>query len=170
MVRATALAIQGDGKLVAAGIACASGRGPQCAGGTTRLALARYFGGDPAPPPAPGQGVLSAGGSGPRTSPFVGLPARLRARHGRVRVRVRCLQAARCRGRLSLRRLRSGRRALLLGSRRISIAARQAKTVTVKLWRGRLGSARRLRVRIEVRGRDAAGTARLATRRVTLRR
>jgi uncharacterized delta-60 repeat protein len=170
MARATALALQGDGKLVAAGIACASGGGPQCAGGTARLALARYFGGDFVPSPPPGQGVLPAQGPGPRTSPFVGLPARLRARHGRVRVRVRCLQKARCRGRLTLRRLRSGRRPLPLGSRRISVAGRHAKTVTVKLRRGRLGSAHRLRVRIEVRGRDAAGTTRLVTRRVTLRR
>jgi hypothetical protein len=41
MARATALARQADGRLVVAGIACASGSGPQCAGGTARLALAR---------------------------------------------------------------------------------------------------------------------------------
>ena len=40
VARATALAIQGDGKLVAAGIACVSGSGAQCGGGTARLALA----------------------------------------------------------------------------------------------------------------------------------
>ena len=54
VARATALARQGDGKLVVAGIACASGSGPQCSGGTARLALARY---DVAPgPAAPGRG------------------------------------------------------------------------------------------------------------------
>ena len=42
VARATALARQADGKLVVAGIACASGSGPQCDGGTARLALARY--------------------------------------------------------------------------------------------------------------------------------
>ena len=52
VARATALARQPDGKLVAAGIACASGSGPQCRGGTARLALARYQGGDAAGPPA----------------------------------------------------------------------------------------------------------------------
>src|SRR5215210_5464210 len=46
VARATALVRQPDGRLVAAGIACAGGSGPQCAGGTARLALARYLGGD----------------------------------------------------------------------------------------------------------------------------
>ena len=48
VARATALARQADGKLVVAGIACASGKGMQCDGGTARLALARY---DVAPRP-----------------------------------------------------------------------------------------------------------------------
>ena len=42
MARATAIAQQADGKLVVAGIACTAGSGPQCSGGTARLALARY--------------------------------------------------------------------------------------------------------------------------------
>ena len=41
--RATAIARQADGKLVVAGIACSSGSGAQCSGGTARLALARYL-------------------------------------------------------------------------------------------------------------------------------
>ena len=127
VARATALARQPDGKLVAAGIACASGSGPQCAGGTARLALARYTvapGPGPAAPPA--GGTPPGGAARPRTAPFVSLPSRLRARRGRVRVRVRCLQAVRCRGRLTLRRLRTGKRSLLLGSR-TAIRARAAR-------------------------------------------
>ena len=42
MARATAIAQQADGKLVVAGIACTAGSGPQCSGGSARLALARY--------------------------------------------------------------------------------------------------------------------------------
>ena len=44
-------------------------------------------------------------GRTPRRRPFVRLASRLDVRRGRVRIRVRCLQAARCRGRLSVRRL-----------------------------------------------------------------
>jgi uncharacterized delta-60 repeat protein len=169
--RATAMAIQGDGKLVVAGIACASGSGPQCAGGTARLALARYQGGDPPGPGPPGPWPGTPPGVGsPRSSPFVSLPARLKARHGKVKVRIRCLQAKRCRGKLSLRRLRTKKRSLLLGSRTISVAGRHAKTYTVKVRRTRLGSHKKLRVRIDVTGRDAAGKQRRVTRRVTLRR
>jgi uncharacterized delta-60 repeat protein len=168
MSRATALARQGDGKLVAAGIACASGSGPQCAGGTARLALARYQGGD-APPPGPPGGAQN-GGAAPRAAPFVSLPKRLSARRGKVRLRVRCLQAKRCRGTLSLRRLRTRGRSLLIGSRALSIRAERAATLTVTLRRDRLGARRRLRVRIEFAGRDAAGAKRKVTRKVTLRR
>ena len=165
IARATALERQPDGKLVAAGIVCASGSGPQCTGGTARLALARYQGGDAAGPPA--TGVPPGTGSVPRSNPFVRLPSRLNARRGRVKVRVRCLQATRCRGRLSLRRLRTGK---LLGTRTVSIRGGRAKTITMKLRRARLGAGRRLRVRIEFTGRDAAGARRKVTRRVTLRR
>jgi hypothetical protein len=169
VARATALARQPDGKLVAAGIACASGGGPQCAGGTARLALARYQGGEAVGPPA-SVGVPSSSGSSPRSRPFVSLPSRLTARRGRAKVRVRCLQAARCRGRLSLRRLRTGKASRLLGSRTVSVRARRARTYTVKLRRPRLGSSRKLRVRIEFSGRDATGTQRKVTRKVALRR
>ena len=92
VARATALARQADGKLVAAGIACASGSGPQCGGGTARLALARYQGGDAAGPPG-ANGVLPTPAAPRAAAPFVSLPARLSARRGRVKVRVRCLQA-----------------------------------------------------------------------------
>ena len=83
---------------------------------------------------------------------------------------MRCLQAERCRGKLSLRRLRAKRSALLLGSRTVSIRGRRAATFTLKLRRARLGSSRRLRVRIEFAGRDAAGAKRKVTRKVALRR
>ena len=98
------------------------------------------------------------------------LPTRLTARRGKTKVRIRCLQAKRCRGKLSLRRLRTKRSALLIGSRTISIRAKRAATFTVKLRRKRLGSSRKLRVRIEFAGRDAAGAKRKVTRKVTLRR
>jgi hypothetical protein len=97
----------------------------------------------------------------------VRLPSHLNARRGRVKIRVRCLQATRCRGRLSLRRLRTW---TLLGARSVSIRGRRAKTFAVKLRRARLGAGRRLRVRIEFTGRDAAGVRRKVTRRATLRR
>ena len=168
VARATALARQADGRLVVAGIACASGKGMQCDGGTARLALARY---DAAPPPAPptGGGALP---SGPTTGQpdFVVLPSKLIARHGKVRVRVRCVQAKRCRGTLTLRRLRQGKRSLLLGSQRASIPARRTRTIMVKVRRARMGSGRRIRVRMEFAGRDAAGKRRTITRRVPLRR
>jgi hypothetical protein len=85
-------------------------------------------------------------------------------------VRVRCLQATRCRGKLSLRRLRGKRSSLLIGSRTASVRGKRAKTFTVKLRRKRLGSRRRLRVRIAFTGRDAAGAERKVTRTVTMRR
>ena len=171
MARATAMARQVDGKLVVAGIACASGSGPQCGGGTARLALARYQGGDAARPgPPPGNGGPGGPGGSPSAAPFVSLPTRLNARRGKVKMRVRCLQAKRCRGKLSLRRLRTKRSSLLIGSRTLSIRAKRATTFIVKLRRKRLGSSRRVRVRIEFAGRDAAGAQRKVTRKVTLRR
>ena len=71
IARATALARQADGKLVVAGIACAGGSGPQCSGGTARLALARYLGGDAAPPgrrPAAATRASRGGTPAPRRS------------------------------------------------------------------------------------------------------
>jgi uncharacterized delta-60 repeat protein len=166
VARATALARQADGRLVVAGIACASGQGMQCDGGTSRLALARY---DITPAPAPGGGALP-GGTVQGNTGFVSLPSRLTARRGKVRVRVRCLQAARCRGTLSLRRLRARKRSLLLGSKRASVPARKTRTVVVKVRRARLGKARRMRVRMQFAGRDAAGKRRTIAKRVPLRR
>jgi uncharacterized delta-60 repeat protein len=165
--RATALARQPDGRLLAAGIVCAQGgSGPQCDGGTARLALARYLGDAGAAPGAgPGPGAPAPAAAEP---PFVGLPAVVRARRGRVRVRVRCLQSRSCRGVLSLRRLRTRGRTLLLASRRASIRPRRSATVTLRLRRG-LGRARRIRTRLSFRGRDASGRLRTVTRSAQLR-
>ena len=168
VARATALARQADGKLVVAGIACASGQGMQCEGGSARLALARYE-------VAPGAGGATPGGGAPPGGPaglppFVTLPSQLTARRGKVRVRVRCVQAARCRGRLTLRRLRKGRRSLLLGSKRASIPARRKRAIVVKVRRKRMGGARKIRVRIEFAGRDVTGNRRKIAKRVPLRR
>jgi uncharacterized delta-60 repeat protein len=169
VARATALARQDDGRYVAAGLVCVASSDPQCKDGTARLALARYLGGEaaapgPAPRPAPGGGAAP-----PRTQPFVSLGRRLRIRRGRARVLVRCLQAAPCRGTVALRRLRRGRRALLLGSSRATIPARRTRTVVVRLRR-HLGRSRRVRIRVEFTGRDVAGQRRLVTRTVSLRR
>jgi uncharacterized delta-60 repeat protein len=168
VARATALARQADGKLVVAGIACASGKGMQCDGGTARLALARYDVAPAAPAAPPGGGALPAGPTG--QARFVSLPSKLIARRGKVPVRVRCLQADRCRGTLTLRRLRQGKRSLLLGSKRASIPARSTRTITVPVRRRRMGDRRRIRVRIAFAGRDAAGKRREIARRVPLRR
>ena len=56
-------------------------------------------------------------------------------------MRVRCVQAKRCRGTLTLRRLRKGKRSLLLGSKRASLPARRTRTIVVTVRRSRLGSA-----------------------------
>jgi uncharacterized delta-60 repeat protein len=168
VARATALTRQADGKLVVAGLVCASGTGPQCTGGTARLALARYEV-VPGAPAAPGAGGLQ-GGDPKAAPPFVSLPSRLRARKGRVRVHVRCRQAARCRGTLTLKRLRKRRSALRIGSRSASIPARRTRTVVVRLRRKQLGTSRRLRVQMEFTGRDASGTRRRIVKLVLLTR
>ncbi len=166
MARATALARQADGKLVVAGIACASGSGMQCDGGTARLALARYE----VAPVAGGGGRAAPTGPALRLPRFVALPSKLISRRGKVRVRVRCVQAKRCRGTLTLRRIRNGKRSLLLGSKRTSIPARRTRTVVVAIRRKRLGSARKLRVRMAFTGRDATGKRREIVKRVPLSR
>jgi uncharacterized delta-60 repeat protein len=163
--RATAIARQADGKLVAAGIACSSGSGAQCSGGTARLALARYLVAPSAAPP-PG------GGTQPPVAKrkFVTLPGRLTVQRNVVRVKVRCVQAKRCKGKLSLRRLRKGHKALLLGSKTATVKARRTRTIVVKVRRKRLDRHRKSRVRMEFAGRDATGARRKITKSVTLER
>ncbi len=168
VARSTAVARQADGKLVVAGIACASGHGMQCDGGTARLALARYDVAPGSPAGPSGGGALPSGPTG--RAAFVSLPSKLTAHGGKVRVRVRCVQAKRCRGTLTLRRLRKGKRSLLLGSKRASLPARRTRTIVVTVRRSRLGSGRKLRVRMQFAGRDAAGTPRRVVKRVTLKR
>ena len=168
MARATAIAQQADGKLVVAGIACTAGSGPQCSGGSARLALARY---EVAASPPPGGGGTPPPGTGrPRDARFVALPSRLTVHRGAVRARVRCLQAARCKGKLTLRRLRSRRGALLLGSATASIKAHRSRTIVVKVRRTRLDRHNRSRARIEFTGRDACGKRRKVVRQVSLSR
>jgi hypothetical protein len=165
IARATALARQADGKLVVAGIACSSGSGAQCGGGTARLALARYLVAPSAAPP-PG------GGTSPPVpvTKFVTLPSRLTVHRGVVRVKVRCVQAKRCKGKLSLRRLRKGRSALLLGSKTARVKARRTRAIVVKVRRRRLDRHRKSRVRMEFAGRDATGARRKITKTVPLKR
>jgi len=163
--RATAIARQADGKLVVAGIACSSGGGAQCTGGSARLALARYLAA-PATAPPPG------GGTQPPVTKkkFVTLPGRLTVHRGVVRVKVRCVQAKRCKGKLSLRRLRKGRKALLLGSTTATVKPRRTRTIVVKVRRKQLDRHRKSRVRMEFVGRDATGARRKITKTVTLKR
>ena len=125
VARATALARQADGKLVVAGIACAGGSGPQCSGGTV-AARARPLRRDAAAPGSrPGGGPSAAGRHPPRRAVRAALPvepARATRPGGR-----RCACAAARPGAAAassaLRRLRTGRRSLLLGSRTSSIRA-----------------------------------------------
>ena len=141
----------------------------QCDGGTARLALARYEVAPASPAGSPGGGAQPPGSPSGRAT-FVSLPSKLTARSGKVRVRVRCAQAKRCRGTLTLRRLRQGKRSLLLGSKRASLPARRTRTIVVTVRRSRLGSRRKLRVRMQFAGRDATGTPRRVVKRVTLTR
>ena len=168
IARATALARQADGKLVVAGIACASGGGPQCQGGTARIALARYE--VTGSPGGPGGSVTPPPGSDQQDARFVALPSRLTIRRGKVRVRIRCVQAKRCRGTLALRRLRTGRRSLLLGSRSVSVPAGRTRTIVVTVRRRRLGSGHRIPVRMAFTGRDASGKRREVVKVVSLKR
>ena len=121
VARATALAIQADGKLVAAGIACASGSGAQCSGGTSRLALARYLGG------AATRRAARARASGTQPAGRREERVRLAARRGcaarRRREGARSLPAGRSAAGAGsrLRRLRKGRSPLLLGARSVSV-------------------------------------------------
>src|SRR4051812_42386401 len=163
--RATAIARQADGKLLVAGIACSSGSGAQCSGGTARLALARYL-------VTPAAAAPPGGGTQPPVTKnkFVTLPGRLTVRRGVVRVRVRCVQTKRCKGKLSLQRLRKGRTALLLGSKTATVKARRTRTIVVKVRRKRLDRHRKSRVRMEFAGRDATGARRKITKSVTLKR
>ena len=87
-----------------------------------------------------------------------------------VRVRVRCVQAKRCKGKLSLWRLRKGHKALLLGSKTATVKARRTRTIVVKVRRKRLDRRRKSRVRIEFAGRDATGARRKITKTVPLKR
>jgi hypothetical protein len=50
------------------------------------------------------------------------------------------------------------------------VRGRHTQTVTVRVRRKRLGTHRKLRVRMEFAGRDATGAARRVARRVPLRR
>lgn len=115
--------------------------------------------------PQEGGGLVAAR---PAAAPFVSLPYTLRARRGRVRVRLRCLQSRRCRGTVSLTRPRSGRSSVLLARRNVSVPARRTRTYSLRLRRS-LGPARRIRTRISFRGRDASGAVRSVSRRATLR-
>jgi uncharacterized delta-60 repeat protein len=163
--RATAIARQPDGKLVVAGIACSSGSGAQCSGGTARLALARYLVAPSAAPPPGRRHAASGHQAGVRHA------ARAADRPPRRGAGARrCVQAKRCKGKLSLRRLRKGHKALLLGSKRATVKARRTRTIVVKVRPQAARPPRKSRARIEFAGRDASGARRKITRRVTLKR
>ncbi|HEX8105659.1 MAG TPA: hypothetical protein VF533_23790, partial [Solirubrobacteraceae bacterium] len=132
MARATAGALTPDGRLVAAGVACAGGgHGAQCEGGAPRLALARFQGGgDPRPlQPPPARAPI-------QLAPWVAVtfPARAPRRPLHIRLRVECLQAVRCAVRLKVR-TRGRRRTEWLARGRVRVPAGGARTVTLRLLR-----------------------------------
>jgi zinc carboxypeptidase/immune inhibitor InhA-like protein len=117
--------------------------------------------------------VPTPGGGGPKPKPRPVVISRkgLKAdSKGRVGVRIRCRGTGACKGRLTIRSLK--RRSL--GSRAFAIAAGKTKTVTVKLNRRALRALakgrHRLRVSLQVKGKDSAGAAIDFKRRVTISR
>jgi uncharacterized delta-60 repeat protein len=129
IARATAGAFQQSGKLITVGIGCAGGTRAECAGGTTRLLVARQFGGtdDSAP-------VIR-----------VGRPARPGPR--RVRVEVRLSEP----GRLIARLLARGR---LIAAKRWRV---ERRAFTVELRTPKRLSAHR--ARLVLRALDGAGNS-----------
>jgi len=95
----------------------------------------------------------------------------LRARKGKVRIRVSCPRRADrfCKGTL---RLRAGKRTL--GTKRYQVSAGKSKTITVRLTKSarKLLSRKRGRMRVTVSATsvDASGVRRRSSRRLTLRR
>lgn len=170
MARATAGALTADGRLVAAGVACVGGRGAQCAGGSPRLALARYLGGGepareprPAPSPAPPRPPPPV-----QKAPFAALsfPANRPSRRYRIRVRVACLRTRPCAGTLRARTQRPQRlgarrrgtrrrpRYVTLATRPVRVPAGASRDLTLKLTRTGRTLVRRLgrvRARISLR-------------------
>jgi Zinc carboxypeptidase/Immune inhibitor A-like, MAM domain len=125
-------------------------------------------GGSPATPAQPVQPSATPKPKGAKLSISKN---RIRAKKGKVRIRVSCPRSADrfCKGTL---RLRAGKRTL--GSKRYTVAAGKAKVVTVKLKKSaRKLLARkkgRLRVTISATSTDASGVMRRSSRRMTLRR
>ena len=125
----------------------------------------------PAGPPAPATAAPTHRARR-RSAPFVSLPSRLSARRGRVRCACAACRPSAAAASCSLRRLRheAPRAAARLAHVSIRGAARAPTLHREAAARARCGTRRRLRVRIEFAGRDAAGARRKVTRRVTLRR
>lgn len=168
--RATAGAIAPDGGVIAAGIACVGGSGAQCAGGSPRLALARYAGnGRPATEAEHPAGAQR----GVQQAPFVALsfPAGRAPRFG-VRVGLACLQTTACSVRLSVRRLGArGARAVRLASGAAQVGSGRTRTVTLRLRRAARALLRRkpsLRVVVTATDRRPAGTRRTIARTGTI--
>ena len=105
------------------------GSGPQCGGGTARLALARYQGGDAAAP-APGRRRRAAAGGGGPAQLAVRLAADAPARPPRQVKRARALPAGQALPRQAQPAAPAREaRALLLGSRTVSVPGRRARDV-----------------------------------------
>jgi hypothetical protein len=123
-------------------------------------------GGNPTPPAQPGTTPK------PKGTPLSIRKGTLKAKRGKVRIRVSCPKSASgsCKGTL---RLRSGKRTL--GSKRYTVAAGKAKTVTVTLKKSarkllNRKKGKKMRVTISATSTDASGVVRRSSRRVTLRR
>jgi uncharacterized delta-60 repeat protein len=170
IARATAAALDADGRLVAAGLGCDGGAGAQCDKGTSILLVTRTLGGPPAaaPPPAPPP-AAEADRRAPRGR-LRGLPRSIRravlARRG-LRVRIQVDEDASVDLTLRARR-RPGRRTVVVAHAAIPSGAGPFR---VRLTPGRRVRSRRISgpLRLVAVLRDPAGNRSVLRARIRLR-
>lgn len=161
VARATAGALQSDGRLVSVGIGCdGGGTTTKCTGGTAVLLAARQLADAPFPPPT----------QQPPPDPDTTAP-RLSVKHKRKRITRRVLRrrgvrltvraSELCRVRATMTGRRPGRRKVRRLDRKTVRQPRAVHRIKLK------GRSRRGRVRIRVRVTDAAGNAK--SRKFTIR-
>lgn len=165
VARATALAVDAQGRALVAGIGCADGGGAQCEQGTAHLALTRHLA-DP-PPPPPGAPPAAPAPARDTRPPAVRLTLRRSQRvrsllRSGLRVGLRHDEAAALRVTLRHRRRVLSRRTLPL--------AAGPRAVRLKPSRRRLGRSRSMRLQLEVRATDGAGNVATLRRNIRVRR
>jgi uncharacterized delta-60 repeat protein len=171
VARATASALDAEGRVLAAGIGCLDGEGPQCDRGTVHLTLARYLGDPPsAPPPAETRTppvVAPADTRAPAVS-LAALPRRISRRtFTRRGLLIRATPDEEATLTTTLRS-RRGKRTVVLAARTLPYAAGR-RTVRVKPARRRLPRSRRFSVQVEIRVADRARNAVTVRRTVAVR-